>query len=851
MAATYGRGVMTNQVQDMKMSDVFMVCGSNVAENHPIAMKWIDQAMSREKDPAKLIVVDPRFTRTAARANIFAQTRPGTDIVFFGALINYAIKNDMVNWDFVNNYSNASFLVNPGYSFNPETGQFSGFKETVDPKTGKRKKKYDTATWSIQTGPDGKPVKDPTLQNPQCVWQHMKTHYSRYTADKVEQVCGIPKAKFEEIAKTYCSTYKRGKSGVLLYAMGLTQHSYGTQNIRAFAVLQLMLGNVGIPGGGIAALRGCANVQGSTDQALLSHIFPGYLGMPVSAKDPTLSAYLSKKMVGSSFVAQNYDKFTISYLKAMFGDGATAQNEYGYQWFPKLKDGINYTHIAMFEAMYQGTIKGLFVIGQNPAVGGPNANMECAAMEKLDWMVVSEIFGTETPNFWQRPGADPGKIKTEVFLLPAASNTEYEGTFANTGRVVQWFYKAHTPGEMVKQDMEILSLIMKKLKELYKADREAPNGEAILNLSWPYGDAVNSEDVLKELNGYTWADKKRSKNFTVLKNDGSTACGNWVYSGVFPEEADYPGMADPDPAKVAAAKASFAKTKGNLAKRTNNEDKGNVAIYPGWAWCWPVNRRIVYNRCSADPAGQPWVPEKKLVQWNGVKWDTVDVPDFKATDAALPGNPPVPPDVSAANPFIMFNLGMGGLFAPGAGLTDGPFPEHYEPVESKFKNAMNGSQNSPVVKIWDGAGKMDALAKVGDPDYPIICGIARVTEHFQSGTMTRNMPWLVEMQPNMFVEISKDLARRKSVKNGDWVKVKSIRGEVECVAVVTDRIQVIQVDGKGTDVVNMPYHFGFRGYATGGPKDLSYAGNQTSPHVGDCNTTTPEYKAFLVNIEKA
>jgi formate dehydrogenase major subunit len=572
--------------------------------------------------------------------------------------------------------------------------------------------------------------------------------------------------------------------------------------------------------------------------------------VPNSAKNPTLAAYNEARLkaVGSAYWS-NTPKFIASLLKAMYGDNAKPDNQFGYVWVPRVKDGVNYTHIALFEAMYNKTVKGLLCVGQNPAVGGPNSDMESKALENLDWLVVSEIFNTETPNFWKRPGADPGKINTEVYLLPAAANGEYEGTFSNTGRVVQWFYKTAEPKGDAKPDVDIFSAIQKKLVELYKADAQAPNRDAVINLYWPYGDKVNLEGVLAEMNGYTWADKKRLKNFTVLKDDGSTACGNWVYSGVYPEEADYPGMADPDPAKKAAAQASFAKTKGNLAKRTNNEDKGNVAIYPGWAWCWPLNRRIVYNRCSADPAGQPWTADKTLVKWDGAKWVTVDVPDFKATDSALPGNPPVAPAVSAANPFIMLNWGMGWFFAPGGGMVDGPFPEHYEPVESKFKNAMNGSQNSPVVKIWDSA--MDKLAPVGDPKFPIICGISRVTEHFQSGTMTRNMPWLVEMQPNMFVEMSVDLAKRKGVSNGEWVTVKSIRGEVDCVAMVTDRIQVITVDGKPTDVVNMPYHYGYTGYCTGGPGGKNYAGNQCSPHIGDCNTTTPEYKAFLVDIVKA
>jgi formate dehydrogenase major subunit len=839
---------MTNQVQDLKMSDCFMVCGSNCAENHPITFKWIEQAMNREENPAPLIVVDPRFTRTASKADIFAHTRPGTDIVFFGALIKYAIDNNMVNWDYLKTYTNAPCLVDPGYSFNPETGLFSGFKETEDPKTGKKKKSYDQATWGFQLGPDGKPVKDPTLQNPQCVWQQLIKHYSRYTVEKVEQVCGISREKFEEVAKTYCSTYENGKSGVLLYAMGLTQHTYGTQNIRTFAMLQLILGNMGIPGGGVDALRGCANVQGSTDQALLYHILPGYNPMPVSSKNATLAAYNEARLkaVGSAYWS-NTPKFMASFFKAMYGDAATPENEFGYKWFPRLKDGVNYSHMALFEAMYAGTVKGLLVVGQNPAVGGPNADMETKAMEKLEWMVVQEIFNHETPNFWQRPGANPADIKTEVFLLPAAANGEYEGTFANTGRVVQWFYQSGTPKGESKMDVDIWTMIIDRLKKLYEEDAEAPNREAILNLYWPYGEKANLEEVLAELNGYDWKTKKRLKNFTVLKDDGSTACGNWIFGGVYPEEADYPGMDKPE--TLEAAKASFAKTKGNLSKRHNNEDKGNVSIYPNWCWCWPVNRRIIYNRCSADPAGQPWNPKKNIAQWNGTKWVMVDVPDFKATDPALPGNPPVPPDVSAANPFIMLNYGMGQLFCLKS-LVDGPFSEHYEPIETPFKNEMNGSQNNPMAKIFS-QSDMDKLAEVGDPKFPIIAGTSRVTEHFQSGTMTRNMPWLVEMQPNMFVEMSKDLAKRKGIENGDWVKIKSIRGETEAVALVTDRMQVLKVNGKDTDVVNMPYHFGYKGICTGGPKDITYAANVLTPNVGDANTAIPESKAFLVDIEKA
>lgn len=856
---------MTNQWTDVKKSDCVMVCGSNCAESHPISFKWIEAAMHREKSPAKLIVVDPRFTRTAARADIFAQIRPGTDIVFFGGLVNYALQNNMIQKDYVLNYTNASFLVNPKYSFNDKTGLFSGYDPAV--------RKYDPASWAFQfdkygldgkPAPDAKPLRDATLQNPQCVFQILKNHFSRYTPEKVEGITGIPKDKFVEIAKTYCATSENGKSGTLMYAMGLCHHTYGTQNIRTFAILQLLLGNIGMPGGGINALRGESNVQSSTDFALLWGNWPGYLSAPNSTKDPSLVKLIENFRASkgaASFFGANCDKFYVSLLKSWYGENATAGNEFAYQWLPKVKEGKNYSHIALFEALYRQEkgkeIKGLILWGQNPCVGGPNANMEAKAMENLEWLVAVDLWETESSVFWKRPGAT-GAINTEVFLLPAASSIEKEGSVTNSGRVIQWRYKAVNPPGEAKSDGAIVSMLMHKLIELYKADPNAPNREAMVDMYWPYNPEEPDPDMtMKEINGFGWAGGKpgnQVKNFTVLKADGSTACGNWVFSGIYPAQSDYPGMDKPE--TKTAAELSFKKTGGNLAKRTNAEDKGDQGIYAKWAFAWPVNRRIIYNRCSADPAGQPWNPDKNLVKWDGAKWVNIDVPDFKATDAALPGNPPVPPNVSAANPYIMQPYGMGHLFAP-TGLADGPFPEHYEPVESPFKNAMSAGheQYSPVAKIWSlkdsGKPDMDQLAEPGNKQYPIVATTWRLTEHWQAGQMTRNLPWLAEMQPEMIVELSKDLAKRKGIKNGDTVLVKSIRGGVECVALVTERVQVLKINGTNCDVVGLPWHYGYTGYITGGPNGRSYAANQLTPHLGDANTMTPEYKAFLVDIEKA
>jgi formate dehydrogenase major subunit len=801
---------MTNHWTDIKNSDCIIICGGNPAENHPASFRWV---LAAKDKGAKLIVVDPRFNRSAAKADIFAHIRPGTDIAFFGGLINYILENKLYHEEYVKNYTNAPLLVDPRFKFSD--GLFSGY----DPST----RKYDNSTWQYQLDEEGNPKRDMSLKDPNCVFQLLKKHYARYDVDTVSKITGIPKDKFIEIAKTYGESGKPGKAGTLLYAMGLTQHTYGTQNIRAFAIIQFLLGNVGMPGGGINAERGESNVQGSTDLALLFHIIPGYMPTPVASKHPTLKDYLEQKKFTAGGYWVNGPKFFVSLLKAFWGDAAKPENDFAYHYLPKLGKGHKgggYSHIALFEAMYDGVIKGLMVWGQNPVVGGPNANLERKAMENLDWLIVADLWETETASFWKAPGVDPKKVKTEVFLLPAASSIEKEGSVTNSGRTIQWRYKAiDTLGE-AKSDLWMLNKIYLELQKLYESDPAAPNREAILNLYWDYGDdEPDAESILFEMHGFTWPDKKPVKNFTKLADDGSTACGNWIYSGIF------------DGYK-------------NLSKRYDRSDPSGLGVYPNWAWCWPVNRRVLYNRCSSDPKGRPWSKEKAYIWWDGKKWITNDVPDFKYKDATT--GEMVPPEVSAKSPFFMLPEGVGRIFA--SSLKDGPLPEHYEPVESPLENILSPQQNNPVIKIWD--SDMDKLAKVGSEEYPIIATTYRLVEHWQAGAMTRNLPWLCELQPEVFVEISKELAEEKGIKNGEWVKVVSARGELEAVAMVTSRIKPLNVNGKKVHMIGIPWHYGYKGECPGGPKYKHYGANQLTPHVGDGNTMIPEYKSFLVDIRK-
>ncbi len=805
--------------------------GSNPASNHPISMKWVMRA--KEKG-AKLIVVDPRFTQTASKADLYAPMRSGTDIAFLGGMVKYILDNNLIFKDYVVNYTNAPFLVNPDFKGPGElNGLFSGYDEKA--------RKYDKKTWGYQMGEDGIPKKDPTLKNPHCVFQLLKKHYSRYTLDKVSSITGTPKDKLEDVYKLYGSTGKPNKAGTELYAMGWTQHTVGTQNIRAMAVIQLLLGNMGIAGGGINALRGESNVQGSTDQGLLFHLLPGYNATP-SASLKDLTAYIEKytpktKDPKSVNWLSNRAKYITSYLKAIYGANATKENDFGYSFLPKIDEGMNASWLMLFDKMHKGQFEGFFAWGQNPACSGANSNKTRAALAKLKWMVNVNLFDNETASFWKGPGMNPKDIQTEVFMLPCVSSIEKEGSLTNSSRLAQWRYKAIDHVGQSKPDAEIMNDLFLKVRELYKKEG-GKFPDPIMKLTWNYGKEVDVHKVAKEINGYYLEDVYDKKatppkllgkkgdlcaSFVHLQPDGTTSCGNWLFSQSYTQKEG----------KVI-----------NMMARRGKADPTGLGLYPEWAWCWPVNRKIIYNRASVDLNGNPWDPKRPLLKWDANKEDPAtkkpgvwvgDVPDGPA--------PPMAKD-TGKYPFIMMSEGKGAIYGPG--LNDGPFPEHYESLECPLEESLMSKQRiNPTIKIF--GEKEDAFYSC-DMRYPYVATTYRVTEHWQTGVMTRHTPWLLEMQPQQFVEMSRELAAEKGIKNGDPVKVKSGRGEIMASAMVTTRFKPFKIGGQTVHEVGMPWCFGWQYPVNGKQGDSS---NLLTATVGDANTMIPESKAFMVNVEKA
>lgn len=818
---------MTNHWIDLRNADVILVMGGNPAENHPVSMKWIMKA--KEQRGAKLIVVDPKFTRTASKADLYVPIRSGTDIVFLGGLIKYIIDNNLYFKEYVVNYTDASFLVDPNFKTAEELdGVFSGYDE--------KKRAYDKSTWKYQLDENGVPKKDPTLQHPNCVFQLLKKQYSRYTIDTVANITGAPKEKIEECYKILASTGKPDKVMTECYAMGWTQHTVGVQNVRAFSIIQMLLGNIGMAGGGVNALRGESNVQGSTDHGLLFHILTGYNPTPV-ASDVDLTKYIEKytpktKEPKSVNWLSNRPKYIVSYLKALYGEKATKENDFCYSYLPKRDDGQDCSWLMIFDQMYKGNIKGFFAWGQNPACSGANSNKTRKSLAKLDWLVVVNLWDNETASFWRGPGMDPKKIKTEVFFLPCASSVEKEGSITNSGRLAQWRYKAVNPPGKAMPDAEIINELYFRVKRLYEKEKGA-FPEPIIYLTWNYGETdkngkvkhIDTHKVAKEINGYFTTDiaehpvdKKAYKkgqqlpSFVFLRDDGSTACGNWIYSGSYTDA-------------------------GNMMARRGKEDPTGLGLYPNWAWCWPVNRRILYNRASVDPQGNPWDPKRAVIKWDAVnkKW-VGDVPDGPAPPLVMEGG---------KLPFIMKPLGVGAIFGPG--LADGPFPTHYEPLECPFsENPLYKKHRiNPTVKLFGTDADTFVFC---DTRYPYVGTTYRVTEHWQTGVMTRHTDWLLELEPQVFAEIDPVLAKEKGIKSGDKVIVSSARGKLWAIAIVTPRLQPMKVLGQTIHIVGLPWHFGWQWPKDGSGGDSA---NLLTPSVGDPNTMIPETKAFMVNIEKA
>ncbi len=834
---------MTNGWVDIKNTDMMLIMGGNPAENHPCGFKWAIEAKRNRN--AKMLVVDPRFTRTAATADMFLQIRAGADIAFLGGMINYAIANQRIAKEYLVNFTNAAFLVADGFKL-PEDGLYSGFD---DPSNT-----YDRSTWNYQGtgggssgqahlgeapvpggGAQGSAVAlpplpanvthDPTLENPRCVYQLLKQHYSRYTPEMVERITGINKDQFIKAADLFTSVRKDGdtkKVATIIYAVGWTQHSFGTQIIRTAAMLQLLLGNVGRAGGGVNALRGHSNIQGATDVAGIFDNLPGYLKVPAVA-DKDFDSWMKRITPTSSKPSEwdsfnywsNTPKFAVSFLKAMYGPAATKENHWAFDYLPKVDREYSWTHI--WDDMYKEKVKGLIAFGMNAVAIGPNSQKNIDALKKAKFLVVCDIYPEETSDFWRAPGitAEQTKaIQTEVYRLPGAGFAEKDGTFVNSARWLQWKWAAvPTPGD-AKLDQEILARIFLKVRELYQKEGGA-FPDPILNLTWNYTVPANPSltEVAKELNGKDLGTGQQLPGFAALKDDGSTSSGNWIWCGSWTEA-------------------------GSLAQRRDNSDPSGQGIHPNWGWSWPMNRRVLYNRASCDVSGKPWDPGRPQVWWNEAqkKWVGNDVPDFK----------PESPPQDHMGPFIMNAEGVGRIFAPLAAFADGPFPEFYEPTESPVENALHPKRSkNPVTKRY--STDMDKYSTTGD-GFNIICTTYRLTEHYHY--WTKNNPMNVQLVPEPFVEIPMELAADLGIKGGDKVKVSSIRASYEAKAMVTHRIKPMTIDGKKVYQIGIPIHYGYRGIQEDAGKTPRSLTNSLSPTVTDPNAYTPEFKGFMVKLEK-
>jgi formate dehydrogenase major subunit len=805
---------MTNSWTDIKNADLILVMGGNAAEAHPCGFKWAIEA--KAKNNARLVVVDPRFTRSAAVSDLYCPIRAGTDTAYLLGVINHLLQTNRFHAEYVKAFTNAAYIVKDAYKFDPEEGLFSGYNA--------ERRSYDRASWDYELGPDGFPLRDETLQHERSVFQLLKKHVARYTPEMVSRICGSPRDKFEKVCEFIASTGNGEKSMTILYALGWTQHSYGSQTIRAAAMLQLMLGNMGVPGGGVNALRGHSNVQGLTDLGLLSTSTPGYLAMPRD-NEPTLAAHLGARdfrpmQPGQISFWQNYPKFYVSLLKAMWGVNATKENEFGYAWLPKLDQG--YDTLQIFDLMHQGKLNGFICQGYNPLLSVPNKGKMRAALAKLKFLVSIDPLETETVRFWENHGEfnqiDSAKVGTEVFMLPAACFAEDEGSFTNSSRTLNWRWKAAEPPGEARTDSAIMAELFLRIRALY-AKNGGANPEPIQKLDWSYlvPNNPSPDELLRELSGKALADLadpadatrilrragEQVDGFAQLRDDGSTMAGCWIYSGAYTQA-------------------------GNMTARRDNADPSGLGIHPGWGFAWPANRRILYNRASADAEGKPWSGKKKFLSWNGRSWVGPDVPDY----------PPALAPSRGASPFIMNPEGVARLFST-KGLADGPFPEHYEPFESPSANVLHPrNPTNPAARVYKGDMEAFGTAK----DFPYVATTYRLTEHFHY--WTKHVKLNAITQPEFFVEISPELAAEKKIENGGWVRVRSNRGSVKAKVVVTRRVPVLTVDGRKVHTVGMPIHFGFVGETK-----KSFGVNTLTPFVGDANTQTPEFKAFLVDIE--
>ena len=846
LGATYGRGAATLAQWDLANSDCVVVMGSNMAENHPIAFRFVVQA--KEKG-ATIIHVDPRFTRTSALADIYAPIRTGTDIAFLGGIIHHLLEEDLWFKEYALAYTNIATIIDPRFhDADALDGFFSGWNE--------KKSAYETESWQYQ-GEEvpsslaehstnttesfsektkrmekGPPPTDPTLRHPNCVYQIMRRHYARYTPEMVERVTGCPQATFLKVAEALARNSGPERTGAFCYAVAWTHHTTGVQIIRAAGIIQGLLGNTGRPGGGILALRGHCSIQGSTDIPSLYNMLPTYLPQPNGYKaHKTLDKYLRHETTPTGWW-HNFPKYAVSLLKAWYGESATRENQFGYEWLPKIVG--DHSQLPMTLAMRDGLIRGMMFLGQNPVIGGSNSRLIERGLANLEWMVVRDITETETAGFWRsgqlvRKGElKTADIKTEVFLMPGSLPGEKAGTFTNTHRLIQWHDKVVDGAGDNRSELWFVYQLGRRLRQLYAGSTD-PKDAALLNLTFEYGPEdergePDPEAVLKEMNGYTVADRKQVDSFLHLKDDGSTACGAWLYCGIFPD----------------------AHTNKARSRRADGPDGPGTHL--GWAFAWPANRRNMYNRASADPQGKPWSERKKLMWWDAEKhhWDGFDSLDFEPTKP-----PDYEPDWSkqpegmdaldGRSAFIMIADGRCSLFVP-SGLKDGPLPTHYEPVESPVRNPLYAQQDNPAAKKWERDD--NAYHAVGDPRYPYSLTTYRLTEHHSGGTPTRSVPVTAELQPEGFAEIPPELARELGIEHLDWVVISTARGEIETRAMITERLRPFVIDGRNIYQVGMLWHYGWSGYATG---DIA---NALTSVVGEPNTSIHENKSLTCNLRK-
>ena len=801
-------------------SDCIVIMGSNTAENHPVGFQWVLEARERG---AEVIHVDPRFTRTSAMATKFVGIRAGSDIAFLGGIVNYILEHGAWFDDYVRTYTNAPVIVDEGYADAEDAdGLFSGW----DPE----KRKYDTSSWQYSgmqvKGSAGQPPKgeqaghgghgghgghlvhgeppeeDETLQHPNCVFQILKRHYKRYTPEFVAATCGCSVDDFLYVARKLCENSGRERTSAFAYAVGWTQHTFGVQIIRTACVIQLLLGNIGRPGGGILALRGHASIQGSTDIPTLYNTLPGYLQMKHIDDARTLKDYIDENTSPAGWWGK-LDAYIVSLLKAWWGPNATDENDFCFDYLPRIDDdNSNYWTV---QQMLKGKVKGYIIAGENPAVGSANGRANRLALSKLDWLVVRDLVEIESAAFWyDSPEVETGELRpeeipTEVFFMPASSHVEKDGSFTNTQRLLQWHYKAVEPKHDCRSELWFYYHLGRKIREKLKAS-ELERDKPILELQWHYPtsgqvEEPSAEAVLAEISGRD-ATGQALAGYKLLRPDGSTSCGCWIYCGVYGDEEN------------------------KAARKKPHWEQSYAALE--WAWSWPANRRLLYNRASADPDGKPWSERKRLVWWDveQKKWTGTDTPDFdeeKPPDYVPSNEAKGPEAIRGDHPFIMQADGQGWLFVP-QGLADGPLPTYYEPHESPFENPLYAQRANPARQMSDVEEDPSnpVASEPGADEYPYVLTTYRLTEHHTAGGVTRSTPYLSELQPGMFVEVNPELARERSLTHGGWATISTARSAIEARVLVTDRVRPVRVSGRVTHQVGLPYHWGSRGLTTGG-----------------------------------